>query len=71
MEVWNAIGSPLESKTVLIDFRYLTMTNTHVLAASNDMIYTWQFRTAGSGNASDGIHYCVHTHCRKRFGNES
>ncbi|XP_021346413.1 WD repeat-containing protein 35-like isoform X1 [Mizuhopecten yessoensis] len=40
----NSIGTPLDSKYVEIDPVYLTMTKTHIVAASKEAIYTWQFK---------------------------
>ncbi|KAJ8321655.1 hypothetical protein KUTeg_000126 [Tegillarca granosa] len=40
----NSIGTPLDSKYVEIDPVYLTMTKTHIITASKEAIYTWQFK---------------------------
>lgn len=40
----NSIGTPLDSKYVEIDPVYLTMTKTHIMCASKEALYTWQFK---------------------------
>ncbi|WAR17526.1 WDR35-like protein [Mya arenaria] len=40
----NSIGTPLDSKYIEIDPVYLTMTRTHIVAASREAFYTWQFK---------------------------
>ncbi len=42
----NAIGSPVDSKYVAVEPRHLALTHTHVIAASEEGVYVWQFRTA-------------------------
>ncbi|XP_030213023.1 WD repeat-containing protein 35 isoform X1 [Gadus morhua] len=42
----NSIGTPLDSKYIDIDPLYVTMTKTHVIAASKEAFYTWQYRVA-------------------------
>ncbi|XP_010877761.2 WD repeat-containing protein 35 isoform X1 [Esox lucius] len=42
----NAIGTPLDSKYIDIDPLFVTMTKTHVVAASKEAFYTWQYRVA-------------------------
>uniref|UniRef100_A0A7S0R8E2 Anaphase-promoting complex subunit 4 WD40 domain-containing protein n=1 Tax=Chlamydomonas leiostraca TaxID=1034604 RepID=A0A7S0R8E2_9CHLO len=44
----NAIGSPVDSKYIEVEPKYLTITNYHVIAASDDAVYVWQFRTSFS-----------------------
>lgn len=41
----NSIGSPVDSKYIDIEPIYLAMTDTHVIAASNEAVYTWQYRS--------------------------
>ena len=41
----NAIGSPVDSKYIDVEPVHMTMTQTHVIVASNDVIYVWQYRT--------------------------
>ncbi|XP_053382408.1 WD repeat-containing protein 35-like isoform X3 [Mercenaria mercenaria] len=40
----NSIGTPLDSKYIEMDPVYLTMTKTHIIAASREAFYTWQFK---------------------------
>ena len=40
----NSIGTPLDSKYIDIDPVYLSMTHTHIVAASKEAFYTWQFK---------------------------
>ena len=40
----NAIGTPLESKYIDMEPLYVTMTDTHVVAASKEAFYSWQFK---------------------------
>uniref|UniRef100_A0A8C9R5G6 WD repeat-containing protein 35 n=1 Tax=Scleropages formosus TaxID=113540 RepID=A0A8C9R5G6_SCLFO len=42
----NSIGTPLDSKYIDTDPLFVTMTKTHVIAASKDAFYTWQYRVA-------------------------
>ncbi|XP_036398203.1 WD repeat-containing protein 35 isoform X2 [Megalops cyprinoides] len=42
----NSIGTPLDSKYIDIDPLFVTMTRTHVIAASKEAFYTWQYRVA-------------------------
>ena len=44
----NAIGSPVDSKYIEVEPKYLTITNYHVIAASDEVVYVWQFRTSFS-----------------------
>jgi len=41
----NAIGSPVDSKYIDVEPTFLTMTPYHVIVASADMVYVWQYRT--------------------------
>ena len=40
----NAVGCPIESKTVSIEPKFVTMNKTHVIIASDEVIYYWQYR---------------------------
>ena len=40
----NAIGTPLDSKYIDIEPAFVTMTKTHIVAASKEAFYTWQFK---------------------------
>ncbi|XP_072314070.1 WD repeat-containing protein 35 [Eucyclogobius newberryi] len=42
----NSIGTPLDSKYIDIKPLYITMTKTHVIAASKEAFYLWQYRVA-------------------------
>ncbi|XP_062325717.1 WD repeat-containing protein 35 isoform X1 [Osmerus eperlanus] len=42
----NSIGTPLDSKYIDIDPLFVTMTKTHVITASKEAFYTWQYRVA-------------------------
>ncbi|GAX81565.1 hypothetical protein CEUSTIGMA_g8993.t1 [Chlamydomonas eustigma] len=44
----NAIGSPVDSKYIEVEPKYLTITHYHVIAASDEVVYVWQFRTSFS-----------------------
>ncbi|KAG1659041.1 hypothetical protein FOA52_010881, partial [Chlamydomonas sp. UWO 241] len=44
----NAIGSPVDSKYIEVEPKFLSITNYHVIAASDDVVYVWQFRTSFS-----------------------
>lgn len=44
----NAIGSPVDSKYIEVEPKHLTITNHHVIAASDELVYVWQFRTSFS-----------------------
>eukprot|EP00238_Polyblepharides_amylifera_P008608 CAMPEP_0196598138 /NCGR_PEP_ID=MMETSP1081-20130531/94147_1 /TAXON_ID=36882 /ORGANISM="Pyramimonas amylifera, Strain CCMP720" /LENGTH=1154 /DNA_ID=CAMNT_0041923789 /DNA_START=199 /DNA_END=3663 /DNA_ORIENTATION=- len=41
----NAIGSPVDSKYIEVEPMYMTMTQYHVIVASEELIYIWQYRT--------------------------
>lgn len=42
----NAIGSPVDSKYIDIEPVFVSMTPYHLIVASNDEVYVWQFRSA-------------------------
>ncbi|ESO83236.1 hypothetical protein LOTGIDRAFT_197584 [Lottia gigantea] len=44
LSLCNSIGTPLDSKYIEIEPVYLTMTANHVIAASKEAFYTWQFK---------------------------
>uniref|UniRef100_A0A668VVY2 WD repeat-containing protein 35 n=1 Tax=Oreochromis aureus TaxID=47969 RepID=A0A668VVY2_OREAU len=44
--LFNSIGTPLDSKYIDIDPMFVTMTKTHVIAASKEAFYMWQYRVA-------------------------
>eukprot|EP00232_Nephroselmis_pyriformis_P019088 CAMPEP_0182899530 /NCGR_PEP_ID=MMETSP0034_2-20130328/28121_1 /TAXON_ID=156128 /ORGANISM="Nephroselmis pyriformis, Strain CCMP717" /LENGTH=1198 /DNA_ID=CAMNT_0025033565 /DNA_START=181 /DNA_END=3774 /DNA_ORIENTATION=- len=41
----NAIGSPLDSKYIEVEPMYVCMTAYHVIVASEEVVYVWQYRT--------------------------
>jgi WD repeat-containing protein 35 len=41
----NAVGCPLETKIIGIEPKYVTMSSTHVIVASDDIVYYWQYRS--------------------------
>nr|XP_033792878.1 WD repeat-containing protein 35 isoform X3 [Geotrypetes seraphini] len=42
----NSIGTPLDSKYIDIGPLFVSVTKTHVIAASKEAFYTWQYRVA-------------------------
>lgn len=44
----DTIGSPIETKQLVFEPRFIAMTSRHVVAASEDVIYVWQYRTSNS-----------------------
>lgn len=42
----NAVGCPIESKTVTIEPKHAEMNKTHIIVASDDIVYFWQYRSA-------------------------
>ncbi|XP_030575104.1 WD repeat-containing protein 35 isoform X3 [Archocentrus centrarchus] len=44
--LFNSIGTPLDSKYINIEPLFVTMTKTHVIAASKEAFYIWQYRVA-------------------------
>jgi WD repeat-containing protein 35 len=41
IQLCNAIGCPLETKSISIDPKYCTINGTHVIIASDDIVYYW------------------------------
>jgi len=41
----NAVGCPLEQKTINIEPKFVTMSQTHIIVASDDVVYYWQYRS--------------------------
>ncbi|XP_048590308.1 WD repeat-containing protein 35-like isoform X2 [Nematostella vectensis] len=41
----NAIGTPLDSKYIELEPLFVAMTRSHVIAASKEAFYTWQYRS--------------------------
>ena len=44
----NSLGTPVDSKYINIEPTFITMTSTHVFAASRESCFAWHFRTAKS-----------------------
>jgi len=44
--VCNDIGSPVDSKYLHIEPLHVAMTNTHVIVASEDVVYIWMYRSS-------------------------
>lgn len=42
----NAIGTPIDSKYIDIEPLHVTMTRYHVVVASEETVYIWQYSTA-------------------------
>lgn len=41
----NAIGSSVDTKYINIQPQYIAMTKTHVIVASEKIVYVWHYRT--------------------------
>jgi WD repeat-containing protein 35 len=44
IQLVNAIGNPLDSKLINIDPDHVEMSATHIIVASYDHVYAWQYR---------------------------
>ena len=44
LQLMNSIGSPLDTKLVNIEPEFMAMSQTHVVVASQDHIYCWQYK---------------------------
>ncbi|XP_050408389.2 WD repeat-containing protein 35 [Patella vulgata] len=44
LSLCNSIGTPLDSKYIELEPVYITMTKNHVITASREAFYTWQFK---------------------------
>jgi WD repeat-containing protein 35 len=40
----NSVGCPIESKTINIEPKFVAMNKTHVIVASDEIVYYWQYR---------------------------
>ena len=49
--VCNGIGSAVDSKHVQMEPAHITMTNNHVIAASEDLVYVWSYRSSVQKNS--------------------
>jgi WD repeat-containing protein 35 len=45
IELCNAIGCPVESKIISIEPKFVNMNPTHIIVASEDVVYFWQYRS--------------------------
>lgn len=48
----NAVGCPLDTKIINIEPKYVTMNKTHLIIASEEVIYYWQYRTSHAKSVS-------------------
>ena len=44
----NAVGCPIDSKTITIEPKHVAMSKTHVIIASDDVVYYWHYRQKNS-----------------------
>ena len=51
VQLCNSIGCPVESKSISIEPKHVAMNATHIIIASEDCIYYWQYRSANSVKA--------------------
>lgn len=61
----NAVGCPVDSKTININPKYVAMNTTHVVVCSDDTVYYWQYRSQYSQGVS------LESEKKKRAGKES
>jgi WD repeat-containing protein 35 len=52
----NALGTPLESKYINMEPRFVAISHTHVVAASSSAIFVWHYRTASRLAVSELTH---------------
>lgn len=53
MMLCNAIGTPVDSRYTDVELRYVTMTKTHVFAASRESFFVWHYHTPKGISARD------------------
>mmetsp|Transcript_12201 Transcript_12201/g.31343 ORF Transcript_12201/g.31343 Transcript_12201/m.31343 type:complete len:1210 (-) Transcript_12201:196-3825(-) len=53
--ICNDIGSPVDSKYLHIEPQYVAMTNSHVIVASEDVVYIWMYRGSVSKQSTEGL----------------
>jgi hypothetical protein len=41
VQLCNSIGCPVESKNICIEPKYVAMNGTHIIVASDDVVYYW------------------------------
>jgi WD repeat-containing protein 35 len=61
----NAVGCPVDSKTINVKPRYVAMNTTHVIVCSDETVYYWQYRSQYSQSVS------LESEKKKRAGKES
>ena len=44
----NAVGCPIDSKTITIEPKHVAMSKTHIIIASDDVVYYWHYRQKNS-----------------------
>lgn len=44
----NAVGCPIDSKTITIEPKHVCMNKTHIIVANEDVVYVWQYRSQHS-----------------------
>ena len=70
----NAIGSPIDSKYINVAPSFIAMTPCHVVVASDDMLYVWQYRTQVSKlttlDGGGGFSWPSHFGLRRKEGRE-
>jgi WD repeat-containing protein 35 len=52
IQLCNAIGCPVESKHIGIEPKHVAMNATHIIVASDDVVYYWQYRSSLGKNVS-------------------
>lgn len=53
--VCNDIGSPVDSKYMQLEPMHVAMTNSHVIATSEDVVYIWNYRSSVSRQAQGDL----------------
>ena len=53
MMLCNAIGTPVDSRHTDVELRFVTMTKTHVFAASRESFFVWHYHTPKGISARD------------------
>lgn len=63
----NAVGCPLESKTISVEPKHVAMSQTHVIVASDDVVYYWEYRK----NSGKGSVVSLEQQKRQKSGKEN
>jgi WD repeat-containing protein 35 len=53
--ICNDIGSPVDSKYLHIEPQHVAMTNSHVIVASEDVVYIWMYRSSVTKQSNDSL----------------